>query len=71
MDTPLTPRMLQCLCHASRGMTDRDIAAHLGVAEATVHRTLANAYKLLGVRGRAHAVRECFDRGIFKPGGKS
>ena len=46
----------------AEGMTDKEIAAHVGVALSTVKNTMVAIYEKLEARNRAHAVyRFCFE----------
>jgi pimeloyl-ACP methyl ester carboxylesterase/DNA-binding CsgD family transcriptional regulator len=65
---PLSPRELDVLREAARGMDNAAIAAELGLSPRTVERHLSNAYGKLGVTGRsarAAAVAEVLRRGSF------
>ena len=53
---PLTPREIQVLRQVASGATNKEIAAHLGVAVSTIERHLVNLYTKIGARGRADAV---------------
>jgi pimeloyl-ACP methyl ester carboxylesterase/DNA-binding CsgD family transcriptional regulator len=62
----LSPRELDVLRGAARGLGNDAIAAELGLSPRTVERHLSNAYGKLGVTGRsarAAAVAEVFRRG--------
>lgn len=64
---PLSPRELDVLRLASRGMDNEAIAAELGLSRRTVERHCSNAYSKLGVGGksaRAAAVAEVMRRGL-------
>lgn len=52
----LTGREMEILVLATRGFSNRQIASRLHLAEATVRRHLANAYRKLGVRSRGEAM---------------
>ncbi|HET9268580.1 MAG TPA: alpha/beta fold hydrolase [Vicinamibacterales bacterium] len=52
----LTPREIEVLQQVASGATNKEIAAHLGVAVSTVERHLVNLYTKIGARGRADAV---------------
>ncbi len=63
---PLSPRELDVLRAAARGLSNDAIAAELGLSPRTVERHLSNAYGKLGVTGRsarAAAVAEVLRRG--------
>ena len=53
----LTERETEVMVLASRGLSNRRIAAELNLAETTVKRHLANIYAKIGVRSRSEAVR--------------
>lgn len=52
---PLTPRELDVLELVSAGERSRDVAARLGLREATVKRHLYSIYRKLGVTNRVGA----------------
>jgi ATP/maltotriose-dependent transcriptional regulator MalT len=53
----LSERETEIVVLAARGLSNRQIAQELHVAEATVKRHLANVYEKVGVRSRNEAVR--------------
>lgn len=53
---PLSPRQLACLRAAARGCAEREIAAELGIAGATVRNHLQRARRRLGARNTTEAV---------------
>src|SRR5215207_2343515 len=53
----VSARELEILLLAARGLSNRQIANKLTVAEGTVKRHLANAYNKMGVGSRGEAVR--------------
>lgn len=53
---PLTARQRQVLGGYARGLATKEIAAELGLSEATVKTHLARACERLGARSRAQAV---------------
>lgn len=55
--SPLTPRQLQLLRLVAEGLTNRQVARQLSLAEGTVRRHLENIYCRLGVTSRTAAVR--------------
>ena len=57
-DGVLSPRELEVLLLASRGLSNRRIASSMHLAEATVKRHLANVYLKMGVGSRGAAARE-------------
>ncbi len=57
----LTKRELEVLVLAARGMSNQQIAEHLGLSEGTVKRHLANIYPKMGVSSRGEAVRKALD----------
>jgi DNA-binding NarL/FixJ family response regulator len=64
----LSNRELEILLLAARGMSNRRIASHLKLSEATVKRHLANLYPKLGVSSRGEAVRIALEREWFTIG---
>lgn len=60
---PLTPRELDVLRLAARGLTNRGIGHELGVSHRTVQGHLASIYSKLGVGSRTEAVTEALRRG--------
>ena len=58
MDSVLSARELEILLLAARGLSNRQIAASLTVAEGTVKRHLANAYNKMDVGSRGEAMRK-------------
>ena len=62
---PLSQRELEVLELVASGATNREAAAALFLTEATVKTHLLNIYAKLGVRDRAAAVAEAFNRGLL------
>lgn len=60
---PLTPRELDVLRLAARGLTNRAIGYELGISHRTVQGYLASIYGKLGVGSRTEAVTEAIRRG--------
>ena len=60
---PPSVREVEVLALVARGMSNREIAEALVLAESTVKRHLANAYPKLGACSRREAVREALARG--------
>jgi len=54
----LTPRENQILTLLAKGLLYKEIAAHLGIKNSTVHNHLSIAYRKLNVRNRTEATRE-------------
>lgn len=61
----LSERELEVLLLAARGLSNRQIAYHLQLSEATVKRHLANLYPKMGVHSRSEATRKAFTEGWF------
>jgi DNA-binding NarL/FixJ family response regulator len=59
----LTTREMEIVVLASQGLSNRQIASSLTLAEATVKRHLANAYVKMGVGSRGEAVRSALQQG--------
>ncbi len=57
-ESSISARELEILLLAARGLSNRQIAAKLTVAEATVKRHLANTYSQMEVGSRSEAVRK-------------
>jgi DNA-binding NarL/FixJ family response regulator len=57
----LSGRQLEIVVLAARGLSNRQIARELHLAEATVKRHLANIYEEIGVRSRNEAVRRALE----------
>ena len=58
----LSARELELLLLAARGLSNRQIAASVHLAEGTVKRHLANIYQKMGVSSRTEASREALLR---------
>ena len=58
-------REMQILLLAARGMSNRQIASHLGISESTVKRHLANLYPKMEVSSRGEAVRVALENEWF------
>ena len=61
----LSPRELDILLLVARGMSNRQIARVLHLAEATVKRHLANLYPKLGVNSRSEATKKALSAGYI------
>jgi pimeloyl-ACP methyl ester carboxylesterase/DNA-binding CsgD family transcriptional regulator len=53
--SPLTSREIQVLTRVASGLTNKEIAAELGIAVSTLERHLVNLYTKIGARGRVDA----------------
>jgi DNA-binding CsgD family transcriptional regulator len=62
---PPSAREIELLALVARGMSNREIAEALVLAESTVKRHLANAYKKLGVHSRSGAVDAALRSGLL------
>ncbi len=60
---PLSPRELEVLRLAAKGLTNKAIGRALGISDRTVQGHLANIYGKLGVGSRTEAVTEALRRG--------
>ena len=58
MESVLSARELEILLLAAKGLSNRQIASRINVAQATVKRHLANAYNKMEVGSRGEAVRK-------------
>ena len=65
-DEPLTARERDVLDLASRGLSNREMGAALGISEHTVKFHLAAIYGKLGVSTRTAAVRRGLRRGVIR-----
>jgi DNA-binding NarL/FixJ family response regulator len=61
----LTPREQDVLDLLSQGLSNRQMAARLGISDHTVKFHVASIYGKLGVSGRAAAVRRAMRRGLI------
>lgn len=59
----ISKRELEVLRFAARGLSNRQIAHHLQLSEATVKRHLANLYPKMGVKSRSEATRKALEQG--------
>jgi DNA-binding NarL/FixJ family response regulator len=66
-EAPLTPRELDMLRAAARGLGNKQIAAELGVSSRTVQTHLTRVFGKLGVSSRTEAVLEAIKRGWVRP----
>lgn len=64
-DEKLSARELEILLLVARGMSNRQIAQVLRLAEATVKRHLANLYPKLGVGSRVEAIKRALSEGYI------
>ncbi|MEU0468939.1 helix-turn-helix transcriptional regulator [Amycolatopsis sp. NPDC006131] len=62
----VTPQQYRALRLMSEGKEMREIAEAMGITYETVRSHLKYAYERLGARDGAHAVRLCYERGIFR-----
>jgi DNA-binding NarL/FixJ family response regulator len=60
----LSPREIEVLQLASRGLSNKEIGAQLGVVEGTVKIHVANIFGKLDVSDRTEAVIEAIKRGL-------
>ena len=58
-------REMEVLLLAARGMSNREIASRLDIAEATVKRHLANIYPKMEASSRGEAVRKALENEWF------
>ena len=63
-EAPLAPRERDVIKLVAEGMTNRQVAASLGIGEETVKTLLERAYTKLGANRRADAVLEARRRGV-------
>jgi DNA-binding NarL/FixJ family response regulator len=62
----LTPREIEVLGHVARGLSNKEIAHHLGTAGGTVKIHVQNILSKLGASDRTHAVTIALQRGIIR-----
>jgi DNA-binding NarL/FixJ family response regulator len=62
-DGVLSTREMKVLLLAARGLSNRQIARSVGLAEGTVKRHLSNAYEKMAVHSRGEAVRRALSEG--------
>ncbi len=64
----LTPRELEILTLLGGGLSNTELAARLGLGEATVKSHIAHVFAKLGLRDRAQAVVVAYETGLVTPG---
>lgn len=64
----LSDREVEILREVAGGSTNREIAEHLFISEATVKTHLMHIYEKLGVNDRASAVATGYEKGLLNPG---
>ena len=63
----LTPREVEIIEQVSAGMSNKEVAAHLGLFEKTVKNHLNSVFVKLDASDRTHAVMLAIERGIIGP----
>jgi RNA polymerase sigma factor (sigma-70 family) len=63
----LTPRERQIVALVARGLTNREIAAHLGISENTLRNQLHNVFRKLNVHNRLELVLCVVSRQLLTP----
>ncbi|WP_369211078.1 response regulator transcription factor [Streptomyces flavofungini] len=66
--TELSARELEVLTHAAAALSNRQIAARLGIAEGTVKRHLSNIFEKLDAVSRLDAVNKASSMRLIHPG---
>jgi DNA-binding NarL/FixJ family response regulator len=64
-EAPLTERQIEVLRLLSRGLSNKEIGDHLGLAENTVKIHLGHIYRTLGVTSRTSALLKAFQLGLL------
>jgi DNA-binding NarL/FixJ family response regulator len=64
-ESPLTPREVDVLARVAKGASNKEIAQHLHLSEATVKSHLLHIFSKLGVNDRTQAVTLAVQRGII------
>ena len=64
-EEPLTPREIDVLELLAEGLSNKAIAARLGISDQTVKFHVASITGKLGVANRTEAVRRAFQRGLI------
>ncbi|NOD64422.1 MULTISPECIES: LuxR family transcriptional regulator [unclassified Ruegeria] len=64
---PLSSREKECLLWVAAGLTNKEIAFKLSVADKTIELHIKNAAKRLNARNRAHAVSRALIYGVIEP----
>ena len=67
----LTPRELEVLTLLGHGLSNTDLARHLGLSEATVKTHVTRIFTKLTLRDRAQAVVLAYETGLVAPGDQS
>jgi len=65
----LTDRELEILRLLSKGMTNKDVARHLGLSDFTVKTHVSNVLAKIDAKDRTQAVVKAFERGLLVPKG--
>ncbi len=63
---PLSPREIECLALAARGMSSQEIGFKLGIAERTANYHFANIVGKLGVLNRKEAIAVAISKGMIR-----
>jgi DNA-binding NarL/FixJ family response regulator len=64
----LTERELEVMRHVARGLTNREVAERLFLAEATVKTYVVRLLSKLGLRDRSQIVVTAYESGLVEPG---
>jgi DNA-binding NarL/FixJ family response regulator len=67
--SPLSQREREVLLDIASGLTNSEIAAHLGLSESTIKTHVGRVLAKIGARDRVHAVILAYDAGLVRPGG--
>lgn len=63
---PLTARELEVVAHLAEGLSNKAIAARLGISDETVKFHLSAIFGKLGASNRTDAVRQALRRGVVE-----
>ena len=68
MTCPLTPRQVEAVVAAARGLTNAEISREMGVTEHTVKNFMTEAHHRSGTENRSHLVAKAIVERWIDPG---